>query len=207
MGIKAVAFDYGGVICRLPSKEISEELGTLTGLSPLFLDNLNFKYRGDYDRGACNGEEYFNDILSSAGIFLDEASLWNIARTDMEGWKVINTDTVQLMRDIKKAGVKIAIFSNMPNDFLVWARENIEIFSEVDVSIFSCEHYLVKPEKEIYELLRDKLQMNYEEIVFFDDSRENINAACELGIKGFTWENPETARAILKKADPVFSGL
>jgi len=200
MSIKAVAFDYGGVICFPPPIETVEELEKLTGLSSAQLVELNRKFRDEYDRGACNGEGHFRTMLSNAGIFLDETSLWKIAQTDMDGWKHINADTVQLIRDVKKAGAKLAIFSNMPFDFLVWARENLPVFKEVDAAVFSCEHYLLKPETEFFEILKSQLDLDYSEIVFFDDSIINIDKACELGIKGFLWTSPGEAREILKKA-------
>ncbi|MCL2880355.1 MAG: HAD family phosphatase [Treponema sp.] len=207
MSIKAVVFDYGGVLCYPPSAEIVVELERLTGLEPARLDDLNRKYRGNYDRGDCNGEEYFRRILSSAGVFLDEASLREIARTDMEGYKRMNTGAIQLMRDVKRAGVKTAILSNMPVDFLVWAREHVHVIQETDAAIFSCEHYLLKPETAIFEKLKEELGMDYTEMAFFDDLPENIIRACELGINGFVWINSDDARKTLKKTDTVFTNL
>jgi len=204
MGIKAVVFDYGGVICYPQPAETVVELERLTGLSHMQLDELNRKFRGEYDRGGCNSEEYFRRILSYSGIFLDEVSLRKIAQTDMDGYKNMNEGTIQLIHDVKNDGIKTAILSNMPVDFLVWARENIPVFGEVDAAIFSCEQYLLKPETAIFEKLRDELKVHYTEILFFDDLPENIIRACELGINGFVWMNPDDARKTLKKTDPVF---
>ena len=196
MSIQAVAFDYGGVICFPPSEESLQELGHLTGLSPMCFAELNRKFRLEYDRGVYTGVEYFHSILSGAGIFLDEASLERIAQTELNGWKRINPDTVQLMRDVKSSGIKLAILSNIPVDLLAWAVEQ-PVFTEADVGIYSCEHKLVKPEKGIYEKLKEQLNLEYAEIVFFDDKPENIDTARELGMNGFVWENPACAREIL----------
>ena len=207
MTINAVVFDYGGVICYPPPAETAVELEHLTGLSHVHLDELNRKFRGEYDRGVLNGKEYFHNILSKAGLFLDETSLWKIAQADMDGYKHLDYGTIQLIRDIKKAGIKTAILSNMPNDFLVWAKETIPVFNEVDAAIFSCEHFLLKPETEIFEKLRDKLNMGYEEMVYFDDLPENIIRARELGINGFVWINPDDARKTLRKISQVFETM
>ena len=204
MSIKAVVFDYGGVICYPPPAETAMEMERLTGLSHTQLDDLQRKYRGQYDRGDCGGEEYFRRILSGCGLFFDEASLREIAQTDMNGYKNLNYETVQLMRDVKSAGVKTAILSNMPVDFLIWARENIQVIKEADAAIFSCEHYLLKPETAIYEKLSEELRLSYAEMAFFDDLPENIIRACELGINGFVWINAADARKTLKKACKIF---
>jgi len=206
MSIKAVVFDYGGVICFPPPAETALELERLTGLSSVQMEELNRKYRWKYDRGTYNGEEYFRYILSKAGIFLDEESLGKIAQTDMDGYKHLNPGTIQLIADLKTEGVKMAILSNMPVDFLAWIK-GLEVCREMDAAIFSCEHHLLKPETAIFEKLREKLQLGYEEMIYFDDLPENIIRACELGINGFVWINPNDARKALKKTDKVFALL
>ena len=92
----------------------------------------------------------------------------------------------------------------MPVDFLIWAREHIHVFRETDVSVFSCEEYLLKPETAIFEKLKDSLNAAYTEMIFFDDLPENIIRACELGINGFVWINAADARKALRKSGEIF---
>jgi len=207
MSIKAVVFDYGGVICTPPPAETALEMERLTGLSFSQMDELNRRYRWKYDRGAFNGEEYFRQILSRAGVFLDEESVKKIVQTDMDGYKYLNPGTIKLMTELKTGGVKTAILSNIPVDFIPWIRERLNTFGGVDAAIFSCEHHLLKPETAIFEKLSEELQLAYEELVYFDDLPENIIRACELGINGFVWINPTDARRTLKKTDEAFAFL
>ena len=207
MNIKAVAFDYGGVICFPPPPENRAELERLCGLSAQTLLELNRKFRGEWDRGAYLGADFYKHILSIEGIFPDDETLDKIAQTDMAGWKRINPATVQLMRDIKAAGFPLGILSNMPSDFLAWARQNNPIFGEADAAVFSCDCNLLKPQAAIYEKLKNSLSCEYGEIVFFDDMTDNIAKAKELGILGFVWEGAESAREILKGFGGVFETL
>jgi putative hydrolase of the HAD superfamily len=197
--IKAVVFDYGGVICFFPPPEIGAELERLTGLPPETLMKLQRKYRGEYDRGIYNSREYYQFILSKVGIFPGDAVCEKIGRADMNGWKNLNPATIQLMRDIKAAGLALGILSNMPRDFLPWVRQNLAVFGEVDAAVFSCEYNLIKPEPAIYEKLRERLGCEYQEIVFFDDVPDNIAAANKLGITGIIWTGAEAARESLGK--------
>ena len=199
MKIKAVVFDYGGVICYAPSPENHAEVERLCGLSARTLRELNLKFRGEWDRGMYLGADFYKYILSVEGIFPDDETLLKIAQTDMDGWKRLNPDTIQLMRDIRGSGLSLGILSNMPHDFLAWARQNIPVFGEADTAVFSCDFNLIKPEAAIYQKLKDGLGCEYGEIVFFDDMPDNIAQARELGIQGFVWEGPEAARKILKK--------
>jgi putative hydrolase of the HAD superfamily len=196
--IQAVVFDYGGVISLLPPPETHAELERLTGLSFEALRELHRQYRGEYDRGLYDTKEYFRFILSRAGIVREDPALAAIARTEMDGWKRINEATVALMREVKAAGYTLGILSNMPHDFLAWARKHIPIFGEADAAVFSCEYNLIKPEAAIYAQLREHAGCEYGEIVFFDDLPDNIRAAGTLGIHGFVWEGPEAARETLK---------
>jgi len=116
---------------------------------------------------------------------------------DHSSWRNINSGTVALMEEVKKAGYTLGILSNMPTDFLVWARKNIPVFSLPHVSLFSCEVSLIKPEKAIYNRMLSLLGLEGREVVFFDDTMKNIESARSLGIEAFLWENPETARRVL----------
>jgi HAD superfamily hydrolase (TIGR01509 family) len=199
--IKAVVFDYGGVISFLPPHEAKVKLEQLTGLSDKMLAELNRKYRGEWDRGTYDGMGYYRFILSEMGVFLDDDSLIQVAQADTEGWKNINPAAVQLMEEVKNAGLCLGILSNMPRDFLAWVRGAVPVIRKADVSVFSCEHHTIKPEQAIYEKLREQLGCEYAEIVFFDDIADNIAMAKKLGIQAFLWEGPNAARAQMIKME------
>lgn len=198
MNIKAVAFDYGGVICYFPSPQTIAETASLCGLTAETFQEINRKYRDEWDNGKYKGPEYYRHILSTINIFPDNETLDKLTQADMDCWKRINQDTVRLMRDIKAACIGLGVLSNMPHDFLAWARQNIPVLSETDAAVFSCEHGIIKPEAAIYEKLRNSLGCEFKEIVFFDDLADNIKKARELGIHGFIWEGAEAARETLK---------
>lgn len=204
MGIRAVVFDFGKVICFPPSEENRRTLSAMTGLSGETLTELERKFRNEYDRGAFDGKSYYRTLLEDRGIFLDDSLLAKIAETDAEGWKRIDSGTVALMRDVKKLGFALGILSNMPHDFLAWARKSIPVFGETDAAVFSCEVNSVKPERRIYEKLRESLGCGFSEIVFFDDLPDNVEQAGKLGIHGILWNGSEAARRDLEKIDRRF---
>jgi putative hydrolase of the HAD superfamily len=194
MSIKVVVFDYGGVICFIPSLEMRSELVRLSGLPAEVLWELDRKYRGEWDRGVYDGIGHYRFILGKAGVSFNDDSLARIARADIESWKHINPDTVKLMRDIKAAGLRLGILSNIPYDF---PRDSVPVFAEADIAVYSCDLGIIKPEAGIYEKLREKAGCLYKEIVFFDDKVDNVNKARELGIQAFLWEGAEQARKLV----------
>lgn len=58
-----------------------------------------------------------------------------------------------------------------------------------DGGLFSYEEHMVKPNKEFYEKLINKYNLNKEETIFFDDKEKNIIAANEIGIKAIQFKN------------------
>ena len=198
MSIKGVAFDYGKVICFPPEDRVAVELAALAGMALEKFESLRWLSRPEYDRGTVSGAEYYRNFLTAAGVFLDGEALEKMAAIDSEGWSRINGGTVRLMEDVKRAGLKLGILSNMPFDFLALAREKFPVFSLPPAGIFSCESASIKPEEKIYRDCCAALELSPDELVFFDDMPVNIEAACSLGIRGFVWQNPETARETLR---------
>ncbi|MDR0719316.1 MAG: HAD family phosphatase [Treponema sp.] len=197
MKIKAVVFDYGKVICFPPEHGVMDSLAALAGVEKKALERMIWKYRDNYDRGTEKGPFYYQRIVRELGKDISIETGNAMAEIDMAGWKNINSATVKLMEDIKKAGILLGILSNMPFEFLDWARKELPVFSLPQAGVFSCEEGLIKPEEAIYRKLLEKLNCLPGEVVFFDDIAQNVNKARELKIEAFVWESPEKARELL----------
>jgi putative hydrolase of the HAD superfamily len=179
-----------------------EELASIAGLDAKTMDALVWKYRDAYDRGAINGLEYYRTLLAGGGIVLDEPVIERMLRIDLNSWTHINPGTVQLMKDIKGAGLKLGILSNIPHDFLAFARGTLPVLGLPDVGVFSCETGSIKPEPAIYEALIAALGCKPAEIVFFDDVEKNVAGARAVGVNAFIWKDPAAARITLKELSP-----
>jgi len=194
LGIKAIVFDYGQVISLPQDPRVIDRLAEKAGVEREKFEPFLWEFRDEYDRGKISAAGYYEKILSRLDVKTDEKTIEEIAAMDSASWKNIDPETVSLMEDVKKAGYTLGILSNMPHDFLAWARKNIPVFSIADVSLFSCEVELIKPEPAIYVKLLSMLNMESGEVVFFDDREENITSASFMGIKAFLWQNSENAR-------------
>ncbi|MDR0589789.1 MAG: HAD family phosphatase [Spirochaetaceae bacterium] len=198
--VKAVAFDFGKVISFPPENTVMDELAAVAGIESQALDALLWPHRTEYDRGTITGKEYYRMLLAHGGVYPDEKALEKMVAIDLKGWTRINPGTVTLMEAVKAdPALKLGILSNMPHEFLTFARGTIPVFDLPDVGIFSCEVGAVKPEEAIYWRLLSALGCEPGELVFFDDMQINIDTARSLGIQGFLWENPETARVELNR--------
>jgi putative hydrolase of the HAD superfamily len=198
VAIKGVVFDFGKVISFPPEDGVLRRMAALAGMELGKFESLLWPNRTEYDRGTVSGVEYYRTFLAKGGVFPDDETLKKIHSIDLESWANINPDTVRLMEDIKNAGYKVAILSNMPHDFLALCRDRYPVFSLPHVGIFSCERGSIKPEEKIYRDLFAALVLEPEELVFFDDMPVNVEKACSLGMRGFVWQDPETARETLR---------
>ena len=194
MSIKAVVFDYGNVISIHQDPKTMDELAGLAGVERNKFESTLWSLRSEFDRGTISAKEYYKIVLSSLAVSMDDKGIEEMIEIDVKSWKNINTETVALMEEIKAAGYLVGILSNMPHDFLAWARKNVPVFSLPHVGIYSCDVNLIKPEEVIYRKLVSMLNVEAVELVFFDDKVENVKGAEAIGIKAILWKNPKEAR-------------
>jgi len=197
LNIKAVVFDYGNVISLPQDPKVMGELSGRVGVERDRFESALWSLRGDYDRGIISAKEYFKIVLSSLAVFMDEKNIEELIEIDTNSWKNINPETEALMKELKAAGYLVGILSNMPRDFLAWAKKNIPVFSLPHFGLFSCDVNLIKPEEAIYRKLLSMIGVEAAELVFFDDKAENIAGAMAVGMEAILWENAENARCEL----------
>ena len=194
MSIKAVVFDFGNVISMPQDTNAIEKLAEKIGVKREIFEPLLWSLRSEFDRGTICARTYYKNILSRFDISMNDEAIDEMIQMDLMSWKSINLETVTLMEEIKKAGLLLGILSNIPSEFLTWAKKNIPVFSLPDIGLFSCEVNLIKPEEAIYRKLLSLLGVQGSETVFFDDIEKNIEAARALGINAFLWKDPQKAR-------------
>jgi len=196
MDIKAVVFDYGQVISLPQDPTAMDRIAKNIGVDRNTLDPLFWSLRDDFDRGTLDSKGYYREVLSRLGKNMSGKEIEETIAIDFASWSYVNPETVALMTDIKNAGYTLGILSNMPREFLSWARISLPVFALPQIALFSCEVNLIKPEPAIYQTLLSQLHMQGSEVIFFDDKPINIEAAKAFGIKAFVWESAEKSRTI-----------
>ena len=147
------------------------------------------EFWNDYDRGT-------RDIDSVAQCLAEfRGSDFNPAKSMMLEaitYQEQVAPTAELIAELKAAGYKLFVLSNMSKEYIDFLRE-MDVFKYFDGQIISCEVGLIKPEKEIYELLLERYNLEPEQTIFIDDRKQNVEAAAEIGIVPFHFDrvNPE----------------
>ena len=180
---KAVVFDFGGVMTTstMPQRVIA--LAAEKGIEwDVLMRGFN-AHRLDYDAGFITVDELYALVWRDAGLSVPPETTAAFVKADNESWCFRNERTLAWMRTLKGRGFKIGILTNMAPAF---AREHFEskfadFLSLADAAVISGYEGLVKPYREIYDLLRSRIDLPAGDLCFIDDLEKNIVAAREAG--------------------------
>jgi putative hydrolase of the HAD superfamily len=196
--IRAVILDYGEVLCHTPSTDNIARLAAMFQMDPrTFLPNY-LQTRVSYDRGDVLHSEYWQNFATQAGVTIGEDEIEQARQLDLELWGQINDAMILWAQQLRSAGFKTAILSNMPADMAAHMRKNFAWLSHFDHHIFSGEVRSVKPEPEIYQHCIDALGVLPSEALFIDDREINLEQARAAGIRTIRFHSVEQLRGDLQ---------
>ena len=197
MPIKAVVFDFGGVLYHQPDMKMARRLQAMLGLQndPLISAML----------ASPNDSQFVTDIMVGK---IAEQELWTMLARRMK----VNTDLLNRLRQSLmsrkrlnkeladylgglRPRYKTAILSNAGSDARRTFTEIYGLHRVVDEMIISAEEQVAKPDCRIYQITVDRLGIAPGEIVFLDDVIENVDAARQLGIHAVQYQNNAQAIA------------
>ena len=184
---KAVVFDFVGVMSVSPRNDgwpLLDYCRSL-GLSKDAFERGWDRYRAKWDGGECSFEDLYRMTFADAGLPHPTSEqfirLWEL---DAVGWvEKLSDDTLALMRDLKSAGKKIGVLSNMSEDFheRLFVPRCAEYRALLDVEVISGQVRMFKPERSIYDLTASRLGLPPKDILFLDDTESNVLAARKWG--------------------------
>jgi putative hydrolase of the HAD superfamily len=198
--VTAVAFDYGGVLSLPLDPESVRTLADWCGLPTERFAAEHRRERLSYDRGDFDLHGYWSRILAVGGAAADDGLLGRLNREDLRGWGRVNERMLAWSRELRAAGIRTAILSNMPQPLLRLMRADAGFgwMREFDVQLFSCDVHMVKPEAGIYRRLLELLAVEAARCAFFDDVAENADGARAVGIQGFHHRSVEETAGIAR---------
>ena len=159
MEIKAVVFDFGGVMTTSTMPQRVIELAKEKGVDWEVFRRGFEAHRLDYDAGRITLAEMYGLIWGDAGLSVDAETTAAFMAADDRSWCYRNERTLAWMKALKARGFGIGILTNMAPRF---AREHFEsVFADfiavADAMVISGDEGIVKPQREIYDLLRGRI--------------------------------------------------
>ncbi len=87
------------------------------------------------------------------------------------------------VKELKENGYGIYLLSNVGTEFHT-VKKDIPVLKLFDGFVASSDYKVIKPEKEIYNILYEKYSLKPEECFFIDDVQKNIDGARNTGMDG-----------------------
>lgn len=196
MSIRAVFFDFGGVIQRTEYQSPRQRLAERFGMDYDDMDKLVFA--GESARlasvGGITEEAHWSAVLKRLKC---PASELPAIKDEFFGGDIVDRALLDFIRSLRgrfRTGLITNAWSGM-RAFLQ-AQGLLALFDDV---VISAEVGVAKPEAGIYRIALEQAQVRAEEAVFVDDVQANVDACRKVGMKGVLFDDPQNALRELNK--------
>lgn len=191
--ITCLVFDFGRVISASKPASLFHAYEKDLGLEPHSINRVMFDSVHWYRAltGEIDMSTYWQTIGSSLNLDSPQAVKQFQERYYQD--EEINTEVKQLIHELSRTH-NLAVLSNHPSGLQEWLVD-WQLDGLFDVIICSADVGVVKPDKRIFELLLERMEVPPEQIVFIDDTTEHVLASHALGMHGVVF----TTAAQLKK--------
>lgn len=182
--MKNIVFDLGRVVFAQNPNKSSEEFKrffSYVSQSPMP------QFWVDYDMGVSSFDKVVSDLSAYRGV--DESYTRTMILSSITRQETI-APTETLIRDLKAAGYKLYVLSNMSREFIDYLRRQ-PVYENFDGEVVSCEERVVKPMPRIYEILIERYQLDVNHTIFIDDRVENLEPAAKCGITPFHFDRED----------------
>jgi putative hydrolase of the HAD superfamily len=198
LGIRAVILDYGDVISLPRDPAVLAEMAAILALSEDDFRKAYDFFRYEYDRGSFSPDEYWRRVAQRAGVTLTESDIPRLREADVRMWGRLNHSILEWAGQLRAAGFKTAVLSNMHSDMVEHIRADGAWAMEFDCLTLSSAIRMAKPEAEIFHHCLNSLGVEPQEALFIDDREPNVEAAKAVGIRAVVAPTPAQLKENLK---------
>lgn len=196
MKIKAVFFDFGGVIQRTEYQSPRQRLAERFGMEYADIDNIVFNSPTAKQAtvGELSVEKHWEAVAKRLKVSKEE-----IAEVEREFFAgdVADHSILEYLRSLRPRFIT-GLISNAWSDMREYlVRQKMD--DAFDHLIISAEAGVAKPEAKIYHLALEQAKVQPGAAVFVDDVAANIAACEQVGMKGILFKDPQEAMTQLKK--------
>ena len=200
--IKNIAFDLGGVVVALNFEQAVRRFENL-GLKDARQRLDAFEQKGvfgDLESGRITAEDFRQELSMMVGreLTMDECA------TAWQGYMDhVPKRNLATLLDLRARGYKVCLLSNTNPFILQWANidfdgEGHPISHYFDKLYLSYECKVMKPRREIFEMMLSGQKSLPEETIFVDDGARNVATAAAMGMQTLCPANNEDWTAALE---------
>lgn len=194
--IKAIVFDYGGVI-EISNANLVRDIREVLGVEKEVWYETYFSYRHLHNIENKSFGELLVTVSEKLGGTSEQMHTIKQMIEDDAVNRFINTELIAYIKELQK-NYRVALLSNYATDL----REKllklsiVELFETV---IISGEVGYQKPDPQIFRILCEKMEIKPEEFVFIDDSFKSLEGAEEIGYTPILFTSNKQLKEDLEK--------
>ncbi len=183
--IKAMIFDWGGVLIDQPSQKMMTYCSTFLQIELNSFLQVFHKYFQSFQIGTIEEQTLWALICNEFSVSLPQThSLWRDALVYSYH---LHNDMIQCIEQLRVLKYKTAILSNTEQPAVnFFLDQKYTFFNEY---VFSCVEHVAKPDEKIFQITLTRLNILPDEAVFIDDVEENVLAARKIGIHGILFHD------------------
>jgi putative hydrolase of the HAD superfamily len=184
--IKAIIFDLSGVLIEDPALKMLDYFRTFFGIKIETFRKVDPEIFPRFQRGMISEQQLWKRICSAFEVAVpDVPSLWEDAFRSVYKPK---EEMFSLAAKLKEEGYKVGLLSNSEVPAMsFFLKRNPGLF---DATVFSCIEGTMKPERRIYEIALESLEVQPHEAVFIDDREDFLEGARKVGINTILCTSP-----------------
>ena len=178
MAIKAIGFDYGGVIKGNPGAIFGAGITNILGVTDEQFYQAYYRHNKAVNRGEISWPELWKLVLTDlnkSDKFQEVMALHNQVYNQS-----LNSNMLELVDTLRKSGYKVGLLSNNTLDEEA-KMMSLHLEQHFDVLHVSASTGFVKPEPEAFNTFIKDLGVAMDELVFIDDSEKSLSTAKECG--------------------------
>lgn len=199
MTVRAVFFDFGGVIVRTEYQAPREHLAERLNMTYEDLSKLVFE--SETSRQASIGQMTTEGHWSAVVRRLSRpAAEEHSIREEFFAGDVLDRSLIDFIRSLRPQ-CRTALLSNAWPDTREYLVQH-KVDDAFDALIISAEIGLMKPDARIFQAGLQQLQVSADQAAFIDDTGANVEAARALGMHAILFKTPEQMRGELKALLP-----
>ncbi len=194
----AFIFDYGGVLVSNQSEADQARMAALAGIPKDDFSERYWAERSDYDKDLISYAEYWQAVAQQTGAGLSAQTIEELVEIDTVSWMQFDTVMWDWVDQLRAAGKRVALLSNMPRELGEALKSRTEKLSSFDQVTLSYEVRSTKPEPAIYEHCLEGLGTSPEQSLFLDDRIANVQGAEVLGIRAIQFTSRDDILLLLR---------
>ncbi len=189
--VTAVLWDADGVLQQVPESWFDLLGGVIGTEESLAMLDLLLPQMEE----AIRGSVAMTDRLPAA---LGERNLDEHVDRVREVWGTIERvePTRELVRELRAAGFGCHLATNQDDLRASYMRDRMGYDELLDRCFYSCEVGAAKPDEEFFHRVAAELGVELRELVFVDDTLENVHAAQACGLPAVFWHHRDGVDAL-----------